>query len=244
MNRESNRAPPNGWGNDALTQYFDNFRNNQFATFANKRSEVIDLVTIDGLFCKLLDGAVNPKPFIPFGFLLRSHSAYRAATSSIMSGQLYESQALLRVCLEQAAYAHYIGGDQARYEIWMNRHDSKRAEKAVREEFSNGKVSRHLALTDVKLGQIYKKLYERTLDYGAHPNERGTSLSTKTTETGDGNKHFRTIYLHGDGLLLDFGLKCAAQVGLWVLRVAEDLYPHRMAALGIPPQLDDMFKRF
>lgn len=31
-----------------------------------------------------------------------------------MAGQVYEAQALLRVSLEQGAYAHYIGDDQKR----------------------------------------------------------------------------------------------------------------------------------
>lgn len=240
----NSQPTPPGWGNDPLTRYLDDARGSQFATFANKRSEVIDLIAIDGMFRKLLEGAVNPRPFVPMGFLLRAHSAYLSAVGAVMAGQAYEAQALFRICLEQGAYAHYIGHDKSRYELWMNRHDSPAAIKAVRDEFTHGKVSRHITDADAKLGGIYKTLYDRTIDYGAHPNEMGTSLSSKTLDMEDGGKQFLTIYLHGEGLLLDYSLKATAQVGHCVLRIARLIYPTRMQAVGISHQLDYMCKRF
>ena len=116
--------PPSGWGQDHLTQYLDSYRDNQHATFANKRSEVIDLITIDQMFRTLLDGPRDPKPFIPMDFLRRAHAAYLAATGAIMAGQVYPAQALLRSSLEHGAYAHYINDDLPRWERWMSRHDS------------------------------------------------------------------------------------------------------------------------
>lgn len=244
MMNSAHKSPPPGWGQDRLTDYVDNYRSNQYATFANKRSEVIDLITIDGMFSKLLDGATNPRPFIPIGYLLRAHAAYRAAAGAVMAGQIYESQALLRVCLEQGAYSHYVGDDKARWELWMNRHDDEASMKAVRAEFTQGKISRHISAAHSGLGAIYKELYERTIDYGAHPNERGSTLSSMTVDTEDGGKHFLAIYLHGDGLLLDFGLKTTAQVGLWVLRIAQEIYPTRTQALGLHHTIADMSTRF
>ena len=44
------------------------------ATFANKRSEVIGYA-IDGMFRKLLDEALDPRPIVPMGFILRAHPA-------------------------------------------------------------------------------------------------------------------------------------------------------------------------
>ena len=205
---------------------------------------MIDLIAIDGMFRKLLDEALDPRPIVPIWFILRAHSAYLSAVGAVMAGQAYEAQALLRLCLEQGAYAHYIGDDQARYELWMNRSDSAAAMKAVRGQFTHGKVSRHISAADAELGAIYTTLYDRTIDYGAHPNEMGMSLSSKTVDMEDGGKQFLTIYLHGEGLLLDYGLKAAGQVGLWVLRIARVIYPTRVQAVGIQYQLDDMCKRY
>lgn len=237
-------ATPTGWGQDPFTRYLDTCRANQLATFANKRSAVIDLTTIDGMFRKLIDGAVNPKPFLPMGFLGRAHSAFLAAAGAVMAGQVYEAQAQLRVCLEQGAYAHYIGDDQARWERWMNRHDSPAAKQAVRDEFTHGNICRHIKAAAPELGGIYSELYDRVIDYGAHPNERGSSLSSMMEETEDGGRRFSTICLHGDGLQMDVGLKTTAQTGLWVLGIAQELYPLRVQATGVKYELEVILKRF
>ena len=67
--RESQEEPlttatPLGWGTDPLTQYLDDARGNQFATFNNKRRAMADLIAIDKMFLKLLHSAVNPDPEI------------------------------------------------------------------------------------------------------------------------------------------------------------------------------------
>jgi hypothetical protein len=235
---------PIGWGNDSLTQFLDTCRENQVATFATKRSEAIDLTTIDGMFRQLLDGAINPKPILPVGFLLRAHAAYLAAVGAAMAGQLYELQALLRVCLEQGGYAHFIGNDQQRWERWMGRHDSPDATRAVRKEFQHVKIVEHLKAANAEIGRVYSELYDRAIEYGAHPNERGTSLSSTIEDIEDGGKRFNTVYLHGDGFMLDFALRTTAQVGICVLRIAQIIYPSRMQATGVQFKLETISKRF
>lgn len=239
-----NCSLPAGWGNDPLTQYLDVCRDNQLATFANRRSEVIDLITIDEMFRKLLAGNVNLRPFPPAFFLLRSHSAYRAACSAVMAGQLYEAQALLRVCLEQSGYAVYIGDDQARFERWMNRHESDDAVKMVRREFTYGKVRDHIVVADSALGSAYATLYERTIDYGAHPNQQSLSANMKLGRAEDGGAQFNMFYLQAEGTALDLALKTTTQVGICTLRLAKVIYPHRFKAAGVEFQLDTLSRRF
>jgi len=235
--------PPPGWDNDPVTQYLDTCRANQFA---NKRSQVIDLITIDGMFRKLLDGAIDPKPILPMGFLLRAHSAYLTAVGSVMAGQLHEGQAQLRMCLEQAGYGHFIGGDQARWERWMDRHEprNRSQQDKWKREFTHGNVSRCLKASDATLGDIYNKLYDQTIDYGGHPNERGASMNSDLVHLADGGQQWLTVYLHKDGLMLDYCLKATAQVGLCGLRIAQSIYPARAQAVGMSYLLDDMCKRY
>ncbi|MSU90119.1 hypothetical protein GE300_10905 [Rhodobacteraceae bacterium 2CG4] len=244
MNRTRIQPPPNDWGRDRLTDFFDAYRSSQYATFASKRSEANDLIAIDGMFCKLLDGAINPRPLLPADFLFRAHAAFRAAAGAVMAGQVYETQALLRLCLEQGAYAHYIGDNQTRWEIWINRHEGGGSMKAARSAFTHKKVSGHIANANAKLGSSHTALCDRTIDYGAHPNERGASMNSMTRDNDDGGKHFEFIYLHGDGLMLEFGLKTAAQVGLWVLQIAAEIYPARMQELKLQHKIRDMAKRY
>lgn len=245
MNERSSQPPP-GWGNDSLTQYLENCRANQWATFANKRSEVIDISTIDGMFRKLLVGAVNPKPLLPAGFLFRSHSAYLSACGAVMAGQLHEAWALLRVCLEQGGYAHYIGDDAQRWERWMSRHDAcnRTQQDKWKKEFAHGRVLHNIKTADAALWGAYKKLYEWTIDYGAHPNERGASMGTILEEMDDGRRRFNTVYLHDNGCYLDFLLRATAQVGICVLRIAQVIYPTRSQATGVQFELEIIARRF
>ncbi|NQW13916.1 MAG: hypothetical protein HQ479_06625 [Rhodobacter sp.] len=186
---------PPGWRKDHVTRYLDTCRGNQLATFANKRSQVIDLISIDGMFRKLVDGAIDPKPLLPMVFLLRAHSAFLNAVGAVMAGQLHEAQALLRVSLEQAGYGHFIGDDQERWERWMNRHEprTRSQQDKWRKEFSNGTIARHLTSADPTLGGIYTELYNRTIDYGGHPNERGMSMSTDIVDLPDGGEQTQAL---------------------------------------------------
>lgn len=246
MDQRASKPTPPGWGTDKLTQYLDAFRGNQLATFANKRSEVIDLTTIDTMFRKLTEGALNPHPLLPMGFLQRAHSAYLSACGAVMAGQIHEAQALLRVSLEQAGYGHYIGDDQERWTRWMDRHEprTKSQQKKWREEFTHGNVAKGIAAADPAIGRFYNQLYDRTIEYGAHPNQLGDSMGSALEQSEDGDTRFVTIYLHEDGLMMDFALRSTAQVGLCVLRIAQLIYPLRMQATGVQFQLEIISKRF
>ena len=236
--------PPPGWGQDLLTQFLDTARRNQFATFANKNVAMNDLISLDSMFTKLVADPVTAKLFAPMSFFLRAHSAYRAAVGAVCSGQFYEAQALLRSCLEHAAYAHYVADEPTRYEVWLNRHESMDTKKSVRTEFLLKKIIEVLTVSSEDLGYIFSKLYEHTIDYGAHPNERGVSLSSEVVITDGGEKRFSAIYLQRDGLALDLGLKNAAQVGLWALSVAALIDPARVQRLGIDQGLAEMRRRY
>ena len=236
--------PPPGWGQDLLTQFLDTARRNQFATFANKNVAMNDLISLDSMFTKLVTDPVTAKLFAPMSFFLRSHSAYRAAVGAVCSGQIYEAQALLRSCLEHAAYAHYVADEPPRYEVWLNRHESMDTKKSVRTEFLLKKIVEVLTVSSEDLGSIFWKLYEHTIDYGAHPNERGVSLNSELMMTDGGEKRFSAIYLQRDGLALDLGLKNAAQVCLWALSVAALIDPARVQRHGIDQGLAEMRRRY
>ena len=163
-----------------------------------------------------------------------------------MAGQVHDAQALLRVCLEQGGYALYIGEDQERGKRWMGRHDTRTRSQQDKwkDEFTHGKVTRHITAWDADLGRVYTTLYDQTIDYGGHPNERGTTVNMTMEEIEDGWRRFNTVYLHGDGLFLDFALKTTAQVGICALRLAKVIYPLRVQATGVEFQLETISKRF
>lgn len=237
------QASPPGWGGDTLTNYLKACRTNQFATYANKGSAMADLIQIDGMFDRF-SGAINPRPMYPMGFLLRAHSAFRTGVSAVMSGQLFESQALLRLCLEHAAYGFYIGADKERMERWLRRGDSEATRKAVRKEFHNDKIREHIQAAAPTMRDQFDHLYDQLIEFGAHPNEKGYSLNTTIERNEAGDANIQTVYLQGDGMQLDLGLKVAGQIGLWALHLMQLLYRERFELLGIRADLEEVRTRF
>lgn len=227
------RRPPIGWGLTSLTDAFNSARDNQWATFDNKPA-ARDLLVIDRILFELLDGRSDPDPMQPLQFLMRAHSCFRAASACAMAGQVYESTVLHRAVLETAAYGLYIGHDNLRGELWLRRSDSKGAKEKVREAFSFGSLRRDFKLRHPDLEPAFSSLYENLVDFGAHPNEAGFSISTAVRRV-DGGRTIDTVYLHDDdGPALDFGMKNTARVGLWIILVFRAIYP----ALYDDPELD------
>lgn len=237
------QTSPPGWGQDALTDYLTAYRANQFATFANKRGAMADLIAIDGMFYRF-KGAINPRPMYPVGFMLRAHSAFRAGVGAIMAGQLFESQAVLRLCLENAAYGFYVGADKDRMERWLRRGDSDDNRKAVRREFHNDKIRDHISAAAPVMREQFDRHYNQLIEFGAHPNEMGFLLNTTIQRNDAGDANIQTIYLQADGTQLDLALKFAGQVGLWVLHLMQLLYRERFELLGIRSDLEALRARF
>jgi hypothetical protein len=237
------KSVPNGWANDALTVYLDGCQSNQLAAFANKGQAVRDLIQIDALFERLLRGAINPRPINPMLFMLRAHSAYRAGVSVLMAGQLYESQAVLRLCLEHAAYGHFIGADNARMERWLRRGETNQNRNAVRREFHSDKLKAHFHKHSKALGDTLEQLTSKLIEFGAHPNEAGYSANLSVVRDVK-QVHFNAMYLQGDVPQLDYSMKIAGQVGLWALLAMQTLYAERYELLGIREELDQLTRGF
>lgn len=236
-------TPPPGWAQDMLSAYLQEFRGNQWAAFHNKRPEMRDLIALDDMFNRLLNGAKNPQPFIPATFLLRAHSAFRAAVNLAMGGQLYEVQSLLRLCLEHTAYGFFIGDDQALWTRWMKREESKKNKEAVRREFAHGAIKNKVKKADAAVGGNFEAMYERLIDFGAHPNEMGFSMSTLLERDGRETR-ISGLHLHGEGVALDFSLTAVAQTAICALQIAHLIYPIRMDLAGITHDLEQIAKRY
>lgn len=235
---------PKGWGADIFTEYLEAYRANQFATFANKRAAMADLIAIDAMFNRFLNGGINPRPLYPMGFMLRAHSAFRAGLGAVMAGQIFESQALLRLCLEHAAYGFYIGADTDRMERWLRRCDSDDNRRAVRKEFRNENIKAYIEISSLVMREQFDHHYNQLIEFGAHPNEMGYSLNTTMQRNDAGDTTVQTVYLQGDSMQLDNGLNVAGQIGLWALHLMQLLYRERFELLGIRADLEDVRTRF
>ena len=94
---------------------------------------------------------------------------------------------------------------------------------------------------DPKLHATIQSLYERTIDFGGHPNERSitSSLRMETYETAVGVKQ---TYLHGDSPFLEHGLISCARIGLSGLYILRLVFRERFDTLNLTSGLDQLRK--
>jgi hypothetical protein len=235
--------PPPGWGNDKLTDFHTQAFHNSLASYVQMRRPAVDmLIDIDALFHQAAENLRNPPDFLGAMLLLRSHSAYRAATRLAMSGEAPETFPLLRACLEYALYAVHINRNSGHGEIWLRRHDNEAARTRAKRTFQHVAVMETLESVDATLAGQIKSLYERSIDFGAHPNERAMTGSMTIEEVSDG-RVFSAVYLHGDRLVLGHLLKTTAQVGVGALLLLSIVFRNRFTLLTIDMRLEALKAR-
>lgn len=241
VTEESTKTLPPKWTNDLLSEFADDAFRNMLATFVQKKPQFEILIQIDRLYFEIAKNLSHPENVLTPLFVFRSHSAFRTGCQLASGGQISESFCVLRACLECALYCLHIYEHDSLGEVWLRRHDDKASLKASRNEFSHSKVMTTLRNNDPKLCATIQSLYERTIDFGGHPNERSitSSMVTETSETEVGVKQF---YLHGDSLYLEHGLKSSAQIGLGGLYILRHVFRERFNVLDITSGLDQLRK--
>jgi hypothetical protein len=224
--------PPPGWGADELTKSFECARSNQWATFRNKQSATQKLIAIDAQFVRIIKDWLNPENEIGASLLVRCLSAFRVAAGLAMAAQAVETYVQCRAMLENAAYAAHIHRDASLGTVWLNRHQDAASMKAQKEAFSHGKVVESVKGANDHAGQRFEELYQLTIDFGAHPNERSVTGNMKVVEEPD-RRTVLSIMQHEDGVPLDLALKTVARCGLVSLEMLQIVFNPRFELLGI-----------
>ena len=223
---------PQGWGEDALTEFLETAHRNRFATFVNKDEEYRRLSLIDQCFTRIGDGWMNPSNVITPLLFFRSHAAFRAACEHAMAGQIIDTFVLIRAVLETAGYALHIHRNPGLDETWLRRHDDAACDKKVRAEFTIAKVRESVRAANREGAKVFQALYDRSIDFGGHPNERAVTGSMSLDQTGP-SSNYQLLLLQGDGLPLDHALKSAAQAGMCALDILGDVFAARYELLGV-----------
>lgn len=232
--------PPPGWGTDELSNFLEISQRNTYATFHILRPPYEKLAGIDRLYRKVIDNLSHSASWFAALFVLRSHSSYLAAARMALSGQVPETYLLLRGCLENAIYGFYIDRHPELRETWLRRHDDAEAMKLVRKEFQIGPILSSVEAAHSNTGAIARTLYDRTIDYGAHPNERALS-QVLGMNRGEGEVRFEVRYLmKGKDVAFGLALKTCAQVGVCGLDLFYLVYPQRFDILAITDDLQQL----
>jgi hypothetical protein len=233
---------PDGWDESLLGPHFEHMWSNSLATFANmgnaRRARDVDALMYH--FATNL-GKVKGKAALDIGLplllFLRAHAAFRSGLSLGFSGACVETMPVLRLCLETAGYARLMKDNDRLALIWANRSESDEAKKTARNAYKASDVSACLKSHDAKLAGIYQKLYETTIEAGAHQNEFGFMTNMMVTDLDDGGAMFTQVYLHDDPKRVDFVLRTAGRVGVCVLKIFEQMHPELFKELGVSDRI-------
>jgi hypothetical protein len=228
--------PPPNWGSDELSEFINLAHQNTFASYVNFKPQYQRLKDITQLYTTLINHLTNTPELVAGLFLLHAHSAFLGAARLSLSGQVPEAFMLLRACLENGLYGLYISRRPASADVWLRRHESDSAKSKVRREFSNPNLWRVLENENRNIYEVANMLYERTIDYGAHPNERAL-MSTLNLQPGPESILFEVNYLIDDVPNVLMCLKTNAQVGVCTLDIFRCVFRERFDLIGLTERL-------
>ena len=230
------KTAPSGWGDDSLSEFIDLARDNEYATFVRMKGEYSVLLQVDDVYAEIAQNLDNNSNLVESMLLLRAHSAYRAGCRLAMSGQLVESFPVLRTCLESALYAIHMYHTGC-HQTWLRRNDDDDSLRRCKNDFRHSNVMDSLSSIDPALHGTVQLLYERTIDFGAHPNQMATTSSLRIDVLEDA-KQYSQVYLDVSPVHIAHALKTCVQVGLGALCVSRHIFRHRFDILGITQSLD------
>jgi len=232
---------PSDWGQDRLSKFIKDAWHNTYATFANLRPQYNHLKEIHLIYQEIVNNLINTPEWFASFFLMRSHASYLGGVQLSFSGQIPEAYMVLRGCLENSLYGLYVSRNPDAQEIWLRRHDDESSKKNCRNEFTAHNLFKCLEQEDNKKHDIASDLYEMTIDYGAHPNERAF-MSLMSQSKDEKKIDFKMYYLIGDSLPLQLCLKNSARIGVCSLDIFKIIYRHRFDILGISDKLENLKK--
>ena len=177
-----------GWGRDELTKEIEETFCNIGVSFLKlkphfellKKAHKIYVDAFAQISTNTLEGNIA---HLLFG---RNFGCFLGAVRLSSSGQMVETWVMLRACVENSLYAFYIFGSPARATIWVNRHKNEVAKKKCRDTFKVANIWAELKTRSTAIAKEAKQLYDKAIDFGAHPNERSVFTNIVPKQNGSG----------------------------------------------------------
>jgi hypothetical protein len=224
--------PPPGWGKDPLSRFFNDATLNRWHTFHSSKTEYRRLEQIDKCFLCVSANWKSPQtPIEPFLFL-SCHSAYRVACETAAAGELQEAYTQLRSALEYAGYALHMNLHPGHDKVWSSRSDNDISRRAAKGAFKAVDVQASIKRKNPVVGAHYNHLYNRCIDFGAHPNEQGLFSRIEKIDLPNGGVTFNLMYLQPEGLPKRLALRTTAQVGICTLLIFGEVFGNRFEESG------------
>jgi hypothetical protein len=163
-----------GWGKDKLTQELEQAFYNIGVSFIKLKPHFDLLKKANEIFIDTFEQMTTDKIEKEIACLLfgRAFGCFLGAVRLSSSGQMTETWVLLRALIENCLYAFYMFESPERADIWVNRHKDEDSKKKCKDTFKVGSIWVELKIRSKRTANEAKTLYDKAIDWGAHPNER------------------------------------------------------------------------
>jgi hypothetical protein len=224
----------------SLQSFFDAVRTNQRVNGKNFPDWTSIIERIDSCFVAAGKSSKDPKPLMSGLLLNRSQYAFKAASGMALAGQIAEVFPMLRSVLEYAGYCLLLRETPDLESVFIGRHFSAELKQKQRRVFTIEKVKAAVRRRDTKLADIFDENYERSIDFGAHPNPNAVFSSTIPLYEGDGKLSLMTMALYNEPKILVHAFKCTGQVGLTALHVFQYAFGAEFEQSGIARKMEEI----
>lgn len=232
VSRKVQKDVPLTWARDDLSSYWDMAASNMVTNFVHGTSELKLVQRVDHAFWNIATNLINSKGLVVALLLLRCHAAYRAASMLAVAGAASDTYPLIRSVLEIAGYGLLIHWNPKLGSVWLERHTSAKDKNRNKDAFQIAKVKAVIEKADKGLLKLFNELYETSIDFGGHPNERSVTTNMFLSEDAT-QKKFNLQYLHGHSIAVRLALKNTARAGLFGLHAFQHAMPERFQLLGL-----------
>ena len=220
---------------DTISQFLQRAEYNSTATLETFPSVARLFDDINNTLLAANEALVNSSDWFLVVFLGRAHSAFLASVRLATCGQVPETFMTLRGVLENAMYALYIKDDPTRFDRlvrWFKRNDTKESKFDMIGDFKMGNLRMTLRARSERLDRITNELYERCVDFGGHPNQRGL-LSAMSWKDGDDAARFAVHALTDNLRARAVALKSVSEVAVTSLHIFGEVFDIRFQLAGI-----------
>lgn len=217
---------------DNLEQFFQKLRSNQSANKELFADWYAKIKSINDCFAIAGKNLIDPRPIISGILFSRCQYAFKTSAGMALAGQATEVFVMLRSVLEYTGYALAIFDDPTLENVWIERHVDPEKLKRQRDAFKISNVRDVIKKYDSKLKDIYDELYERTINFGGHPNPHAVFVSMRM-DSEKGEPSLFSLAISSDPKSIQHALKSTAQVGFTALHIFQHIYKEKFELLGI-----------
>lgn len=177
-----------GWGRDKLTEEIEQAFCNIGVSFLKLKPHFELLQKANEIFIDAFEriSTTTLESEIAHVLFGRSCGCFLGAVRLSCSGQLAETWVLLRACIENSLYGFYISRNPKRATIWIDRHKDEASKKKCKDTFKVGSIWAELKTGSATTAKEAKQLYDKAIDWGAHPNERSVFPNIVPKQDGSG----------------------------------------------------------